>query len=158
MTMALGRWLSAFILNKLIECIILMAPPLMEILDIPYTALVWEIEGTDAFRAWYETLEEPEWSAVNVAVDALARVGPGLRRPRVGHITGSRLANMRELVVPYRNRNLRVLFAFDPRRTAILLLGGDKTDRWEEWYEENVPRADDLYDTYLTELKKEGLI
>jgi hypothetical protein len=93
---------------------------------------------------------------VNVAVDALARVGPGLRRPLVGHITGSRHANMRELVVPY--RNLRVLFAFDRRRTAILLLGGDKAGRWKEWYAENVPRADDLYDAYLAELKKEGLI
>jgi len=51
-----------------------------------------------------------------------------------------------------------VLFVFDPRRAAILLLGGDKTDRWREWYDENVPRADDLYDAYLAELRKEGLL
>lgn len=63
---------------------------------------------------------------------------------------------MRELVVPY--GNLRMLFAFDPRRTAILLLGGDKTNRWTAWYAEQIPRADMLYDTYLDELRNEGLL
>jgi hypothetical protein len=117
---------------------------------------VWEIEGADEFATWYASLAEPEVSAVNAAVDKLAQLGPGLRRPLVGHIEGSRHANMRELVIPY--RNLRVLFAFDPRRVAILLLGGDKTDRWQEWYDEHVPRADALYDAYLADLKKEGLL
>jgi hypothetical protein len=116
---------------------------------------VWDIEATDEFQAWYAGLAEPEFSAVNAAVDKLGQVGPGLRRPLVGHIKGSRHGNMRELVVPY--RNLRVLFVFDPRRTAILLLGGDKTDRWEEWYDDYVPRADKLYDVYLADLKKEGM-
>jgi hypothetical protein len=54
--------------------------------------------------------------------------------------------------------NLRALFCFDPRRTAIVLLGGDKTNHWAEWYDENIPIADDLYDVYLTELKEEGLL
>lgn len=117
---------------------------------------MWEIEGTDEFWAWYNGLSEPENSAVNASVDKLAEVGPGLRRPLSGHIESSRHKNMRELIVPY--GNLRLLFAFDPRRTAILLLGGDKTDRWDEWYRENVPRADDLYDAYLAELEKEGLL
>ena len=52
---------------------------------------------------------------------------------------------------------LRVLFAFNPLRTAILLLGGDKTDRWAEWYAENIPRADELYEEHLRELREEGL-
>ena len=117
---------------------------------------MWEIEGTDAFADWYAGLTEPEVSAVNAAVDTLAQVGPGLRRPLVGHITESRHPHMRELVVPY--RNLRVLFAFDPRRAAILLLGGDKTDRWRDWYDIHVPQADALYDAHLADLKKEGLI
>ncbi len=117
---------------------------------------MWNIEGTDEFRAWYDTLDDPEGSAVNVAVDKLAEIGPGLRRPLVGYIEQSRHATMRELIVPY--RHLRVLFAFDPRRTAILLLGGDKTDRWAEWYDENVPQADALYDAHLAALKKEGLL
>ena len=53
---------------------------------------------------------------------------------------------------------LRVLLCFDPRRQAILLLGGDKTGAWNEWYEWAVRLADDLYDEYLHELEKEGLI
>lgn len=52
--------------------------------------------------------------------------------------------------------NLRILFAFDPRRMAILLLGGDKTNRWQEWYRVNVPRADRLYDEHLATLRREG--
>jgi hypothetical protein len=52
--------------------------------------------------------------------------------------------------------NLRILFAFDPRRTAILLMGGDKTNRWREWYAETVPVADDLYDGHLEALREEG--
>lgn len=53
---------------------------------------------------------------------------------------------------------LRVLFMFDPRRQAILLLGGDKSDAWKDWYEWAIPAADDLYDDYLDELRQEGLI
>lgn len=52
---------------------------------------------------------------------------------------------------------LRVLFAFDPRRCAILLLGGDKSGQWKRWYRWAVPAADDLYDTHLKQLRQEGL-
>ena len=63
---------------------------------------------------------------------------------------------MRELIPPA--GNIRTLFAFDPRRTAILLIGGDKSDRWDRWYPEVVPLADRLYDQHLEELRREGLI
>jgi len=52
---------------------------------------------------------------------------------------------------------LCILFAFDPRRMAILLLGGDKTGQWREWYREAIPLADDLYDAHLETLRKEEL-
>jgi len=61
---------------------------------------------------------------------------------------------MKELRPPA--TNIRILFAFDPRRIAILLIGGDKTNRWQEWYDENIPIADALYDDYLEELRREG--
>ena len=57
-----------------------------------------------------------------------------------------------------RGGNLRILFAFDPRRMAILLIGGDKTNRWEAWYREFIPIADGLYDEHLDMLRKEGLL
>ena len=69
----------------------------------------------------------------------------------------SRHNNMKELRVS-KGGALRVLFAFDPRRHAILLLGGDKSGRWSEWYRWAVPAADDLYDTHLGELRDEGLL
>ena len=65
---------------------------------------------------------------------------------------------MKELRAPSGGRSLRVLFAFDPRLQAILLLGGDKTGQWERWYEWAIPAADDLYDVYLNELRDEELI
>jgi hypothetical protein len=61
---------------------------------------------------------------------------------------------MRELRIRHRGRAYRVLYAFDPRRTAILLLGGDKTGN-DRWYDENVPMADRRYDDYLQELAEE---
>ena len=64
---------------------------------------------------------------------------------------------MRELRTQHAGRPFRTLYAFDPRRNAILLLGGDKTGD-DRWYEVNVPVADSLYDEHLAELKKEGLI
>jgi hypothetical protein len=64
---------------------------------------------------------------------------------------------MRELRVQHRGRPYRVLYAFDPRRVAILLIGGDKTGH-DRWYEQFVPVADHLYDRHLETLKQEGLI
>jgi hypothetical protein len=52
--------------------------------------------------------------------------------------------------------NIRFVFAFDPRRTAILLIGGDKTGQWREWYEKMISMADQLYADHLEELRAEG--
>lgn len=63
---------------------------------------------------------------------------------------------MKELVPPV--PHLRVLFVFDPRRTAILLIGGDKTGRWQQWYDEFIPLAEKLYAKYLEDLRQEGVL
>ena len=68
-------------------------------------------------------------------------------------IVTSRHSNMKELRGKVDQRQLRVLYAFDPRRTALLLLGGDKTDD-PKWYEKFVPIADDLFDEHLKEIEK----
>ena len=88
------------------------------------------------------------------AVELLEERGPALGRPIVDGIKSSRHPNMKELIPP--GGNLRILFAFDRRRTAILLIGGDKTNRWREWYAEMVPLADDLYQEHLEALREEG--
>jgi hypothetical protein len=64
---------------------------------------------------------------------------------------------MRELRVQHKGRPYRVLYAFDPRRVAILLLGGNKTGD-DRWYEAYVPRADRLYDEHLRQVREEGLL
>lgn len=120
-----------------------------------YTGLMeWDVEGTDEFRAWFLSLDEAEDEAVTAVINMLIQTGPGLGRPLVGTLTGSRIPNLKELR-PKRN-NIRILFVFDPRRSAILLLGGSKTGDWQGWYERNIPEAERLYDEYLAELRKEG--
>jgi hypothetical protein len=117
---------------------------------------MWEIEGTEEFVAWFSELPDDDRASVIAAVDMLESRGPALGRPFVDTIRSSRHANMKELRP--RGGHLRVLFAFDPRRSAILLLGGDKTNRWEAWYRTAIPVADALYDDHLETLRREGLI
>ncbi|MFN0090485.1 MAG: type II toxin-antitoxin system RelE/ParE family toxin [Acidimicrobiales bacterium] len=90
-------------------------------------------------------------------VEALPKRGPDLGRPAVDRISRSRHHNMKGLRAS-EGGALRVLFGFDPRRYAILLIGGDKTGRWNEWCEWAIPAADDLYDVYLEELRGKGLV
>ena len=121
-----------------------------------YSKAMGEIEGTDEFAGWFGALGADEQEAIDLAVTALALDGPRLGRPLVGTISSSRHANMKELR-PLAT-TIRILFAFDPRRAAILLLGGDKRGQWVRWYEVNIPRAEALYDEYLASLRKEGLL
>lgn len=118
---------------------------------------MWEIEYTDDFNGWWENLTAAEQEDIAAMVGVLEQRGPGLRRPYVGPIVTSRHAHMKELIIQHAGRPYRVLFAFDPRRTAILLIGGDKTGN-DRWYDEFVPVGDALYDNHLAELRKEGLI
>src|SRR5436309_5481175 len=115
---------------------------------------MWEIEYTDEFEEWWNALTVPQQTTIDDAVVALEELGPALGRPWVDTVRGSRHPNMKELRP--RGGNIRVLFAFNPLRTAILLIGGDKTGRWQDWYGEMIQRADDLYDQHLKELREEG--
>ncbi len=94
-----------------------------------------------------------EQDRINGAVKLLMEHGPDLGRPVVDTMTSSRHANMKEL----RAGTTRTLFAFDPRRAAILLIGGDKSGRWKQWYVSAIPEADDLYDLHLQTLLDEGM-
>lgn len=92
-------------------------------------------EVTEEFRRWYETVSGRDQERIRAAVEKLVQDGKELRP------LGS---------------SIRILFVFDPRRTAVLLLGGDKAGRWNTWYAENVPKAEALYREYLDELRSEG--
>lgn len=119
--------------------------------------MTWNVEFTNEFGGWWETLDEGEQKSVAVGVTLLEDFGPTLKFPHTSGVKSSRHSHMRELRVQHQGAPYRVLYAFDPRRTAILLLGGSKVGD-DRWYEVNVPRADDIYDRYVEELKREGVI
>jgi hypothetical protein len=116
----------------------------------------WEVEFTDEFEAWWKSLSEDEQDSVDQKVRLLQKRGPSLPRPDSDLVHSSRHPNMKELRVQHGGRPYRVLYAFDPLRCAILLVGGDKTGN-NRWYEELVPVADKLFDKHLEMLKREGL-
>lgn len=115
--------------------------------------MAWEVEFTAQFEAWWNSLSEDEQVEISAKVELLQEWGPTLPRPHADVITTARHANMKELRGKVKDRHLRVLYAFDPRRTALLLLGGDKTGD-ANWYEKFVPIADDLFDQHLKQLER----
>ena len=112
----------------------------------------WEVEYTDEFEAWWDGLTEAEQVDVDSKVGLLKERGPDLGRPHADTVKDSRHPNTKELRIQHAGSPYRVLFAFDPRRSAILLLGGDKTGN-AHWYEENIPIADRLFDDHLRALE-----
>ena len=117
----------------------------------------WEVEYTYEFGDWWNSLSEEEQEALDASVRLLEARGPALGFPHSSGINGSKHSHMRELRTQSGGKPLRTLYAFDPRRAAILLIGGDKTGD-DRWYEDHIPIADRLYDEHLKELRKEGLI
>jgi len=115
----------------------------------------WEVEYTDEFEQWWAGLSEAEQESVAASVGLLEQFGPQLPFPHSSGIERSKHGHMRELRIQHKGRPYRVLYAFDPRRVAILLIGGDKTGN-DRWYEQFVPLADRLYDEHLILLKQEG--
>jgi hypothetical protein len=108
----------------------------------------WTVEYTDEFDTWWKGLDADEQDKINTCVILLEQLGPNLDYPHTSSISGSRHSRMRELRIQISGRPVRVLYCFDPRRAAVLLIGGDKT-RDNRWYEKNVPIADRLYDERL---------
>lgn len=117
--------------------------------------MAWEIEFTDEFGSWWQRLSAAEQESVRAYVRLLQDFGVALRFPYCSGVETSRHAHMRELRVQHAGEPYRVLYAFDPRRVAILLIGGAKTGD-ERWYGTFVPIADDLYDAHLRQLREEG--
>jgi hypothetical protein len=116
----------------------------------------WEIYQTGEVARWMEELRRADPAAadrVEAAVDVLSEHGPTLGRPLVDTLMGSKVANMKELRP--RQTMIRILFVFDPWRSAILLVAGDKTGQWNAWYEKAIPRAEELYAVYLKERAEE---
>jgi hypothetical protein len=111
------------------------------------------VEYADEFEQWWDTLDTPEQESVAHGVKTLELFGVELKRPHADTVKGSAYANMRELRIQHQGRPYRVLYVFDPRRVAYLLIGGDKTGN-ARWYDEFIPVADAIYEQHLQEIGK----
>lgn len=114
----------------------------------------WSVEFHPACEKWAENLDQADAEALLAAIRVLRDHGPALGRPLVDTVKGSRHSNMKELRPGSTGRTeVRVLFAFDIERSAILLVGGDKSDDWTGWYDANIRVADERFDEHQAELK-----
>jgi hypothetical protein len=116
----------------------------------------WEIYLTDEVRDWVAALDERSHKLVVQAIDILADRGPSLGRPMVDHVEYSTVQNLKELRPGSAGRTeVRIMFVFDPWRSAILLVAGDKAGNWQQWYRHAIPRAEQLLEMYLKERAEE---
>ena len=116
--------------------------------------MAWRVEYTNEFGIWWDALTEAEQVSVDAHVRKLEQRGPNLPFPFSSGVNGSRHSHMRELRVQSGGKPFRVFYAFDPLRTAILLIGGNKAGD-KRFYDRMIPIADDLYDEHLVELEKD---
>src|SRR5579863_6605180 len=114
--------------------------------------MAWNVEHTDEFAEWYHGLAKRQQDDITAAGLLLMEMGPQLPFPYSSSVNGSKHPHMRELRLQSSGRPLRVFYAFDPRRSAILLISGDKTGD-NRFYERTVPIADTLYDEYIDEIR-----
>ncbi|MBA2949158.1 type II toxin-antitoxin system RelE/ParE family toxin [Streptomyces himalayensis] len=119
----------------------------------------WDVYLTSDVDQWLNDLEKADpasYVLVNQAIWILACHGPAEGRPLVDRIKGSALHNLKELRPGSAGRSeVRILFMFDPWRSAILLVAGDKARTWSAWYEEAIPLAEQRYAEYVADRKKE---
>lgn len=115
--------------------------------------MAWDIEYTDAFETWWVGLDEEEQIDIDAVVGLSEEKGPHLPYPYSSDIKGTKYRAIRELRILYKGRPYRIFYAFDPRRAAILLIGGRKTGG-KRWYEKYVPLAERIYEEHLKSLKE----
>jgi hypothetical protein len=120
--------------------------------------LPWAVKVTDEYAVWFRNLIKEDLESASLvaqAVAALREAGPTLGRPLVDRLKGGGLHHLKELRPGSSGRSeLRIIFAFDPTRSALLLLGGDKAGNWERWYRDNIPIAEQLYLDYTRDTEE----
>jgi|SRR5208282_2905060 len=114
---------------------------------------MWTVDRTEQLLEWIKELDEDAKEAIFKSLLILREIGPSLGRPHVDSIKESKHQNMKELRIQNRQRLFRILFAFDPDRNAILLVGGDKRGD-KRFYHKMIPLADSLFDEHLDKWRK----
>ena len=115
---------------------------------MPYT-----VNTSEAFEDWFTSQEEGLQNRITAMVSLLEEQGPQLRRPFADTLEGSSLSNLKELRVQHRGDPYRILFAFDPKREALLLIGGNKAGD-KRWYKKMIPVAEAIFEKHLENLKE----
>lgn len=118
----------------------------------------WTVD-LEKIQKWLDGLDEDSYDAVVAALEILEDKGPNLGRPLVDTIQHSDYSNMKELRPGTKGRGaIRILFAFDPKRRAIMLVAGNKQNKWTSWYKEFIPKADNLWKEHLGSIKNDTRI
>ena len=115
-------------------------------------SMSWEVLLDDDFASWLTLLDAGVQAEILAHAGLLRDFGPQLGRPQVDHVKASTFDNMKEMRVQYRGDPWRILFAFDPERKAVPLVGGCKAGD-KRWYKTNVPIADERFRRHLERLK-----
>ncbi len=116
--------------------------------------MAWEVEYTDEFEAWWFGLDEEEQIDIDAVVGLLEEKGPHLPYPYSSDLKGSKYGTLRGLRIQHKGKPYRIIYAFDPRRMAILLVGGRKSGG-KRWYNKYLPLAERVYEEHLKNLEKE---
>jgi hypothetical protein len=118
--------------------------------------MTWTVEFMDEFDAEFDALPELVQDELLAQAKVIERFGPAAKRPRVDTLKGSKHSNMKELRFDADGGVWRIAFAFDPRRRAVLLVGGDKSGISEKrFYKRLVKVADDRYEIHLARVKSQ---
>jgi hypothetical protein len=120
---------------------------------------MWEVSLHPAVESWFLDIVRADPESADLiaeAMDLLAAQGPSLGRPLVDRLKGSRFHHLKELRPGSTGSSeVRMIFAFDPRREAVVLVAGDKSGRWQEWYRSAIPLAEERFEEHLAELTKD---
>jgi hypothetical protein len=117
---------------------------------------MWKVATTDSFDKWYSALDENAKEEVIGKMVLLETIGPKLGRPHADTLNGSKHTNMKELRADTKDKVMRIAFAFDPNRAAILLVAGNKTGvSQKQFYQQLIKKADALYDAHLKNIKEQ---
>ncbi|WP_416182996.1 type II toxin-antitoxin system RelE/ParE family toxin [Idiomarina sp. PL1-037] len=115
---------------------------------------MWQVRTTDVFDNWYNALDSTDRKNVLAYMILLRTKGPMLNRPYADKVKGSCHHNMKELRVQSKGNPIRVFFAFDPVRDAVLLCAGEKTGNEKRFYKEMIPVADKEFSKHLDDLMR----
>jgi hypothetical protein len=116
--------------------------------------MAYAVNVSDEFDDWFKEQDEALQNSITAMVNLLIEHGPNLRRPYADTLKGSKFSNLKELRVQHKGNPYRILFAFDPKREALLLVGGDKTGD-KRWYDKMIPLAEKIFARHLETLEQE---